>query len=113
MNRCEIEGGPVESTAKTGRLGSGIMKNSKESEYCTICRRLLDNPADPLSGNCGGDCWGCIGSIEADMGCAESLAYVRKEYEAGLRRGFGEGFQVEDNQATKKNNGVYSSPPTD
>ena len=28
-------------------------------------QRLLDSPADPLSGNCGGDCWGCVGAIEA------------------------------------------------
>ena len=74
--------------AKVGRLGSGIMTNSNEPEYCTICRCLLDNPADPLSGNCGGDCWGCIGAIEAGMGCAESLTYVRKEFEAGLRPGW-------------------------
>lgn len=64
------------------------MKNSKESKYCTICTRLLDNPADPLSGNRGEDCWGCIGFIEAEMGCAESFAYVRKEYEAGFRPGW-------------------------
>lgn len=75
-------------SAKNGRLGSEIMTNSNKPEYCTICRRVLDNPADPLSGNCGGDCWGCIGAIEAKMGCAESLAYVRKEYEAGLRPGW-------------------------
>ncbi|MCT7052079.1 hypothetical protein, partial [Salmonella enterica] len=75
-------------SAKTGRLGSEIMTNSNKPEYCTICRRVLDNPADPLSGSCGGDCWGCIGAIEAEMGCAESLAYVRKEYEAGLRPGW-------------------------
>ena len=75
-------------TAKTGRLGIGNMTNSKMQEYCLICGRLLDNPADPLSGNCGGDCWGCVGAIEAEMGCAESLANVRKEYEAGLRPGW-------------------------
>lgn len=54
------------------------MTNNKKQEYCLICKRLLDNPADPLSGNCGGDCWGCVGAIEAEMGCEESLAYVRK-----------------------------------
>ena len=66
-------------------LGIEVMTNTKKQEYCLVCRRLLDNPADPLSGNCGGDCWGCVGAIEAEMGCEESLAYVRKEYEAGLR----------------------------
>jgi hypothetical protein len=78
--------GPL--SAKSGRLGIVIMTNSKKQEYCLICRRLLDNPADPLSGNCGGDCWGCVGAIEAEMGCEESLAYVRKEYESGLRPGW-------------------------
>ena len=64
------------------------MTNSKKQEYCLICGRLLDNPEDPLSGNCGGDCWGCVGAIEAEMGCEESLAFVRKEYAAGLRPGW-------------------------
>ncbi|ATN12057.1 hypothetical protein CRN80_21575 [Pseudomonas sp. FDAARGOS_380] len=64
------------------------MTNSKKPQHCTICARLLDNPEDPLSGNTGGDCWACIGAIEAEMGCAESLDYVRQEYEAGLRPGW-------------------------
>jgi len=64
------------------------MTSSKKPQYCTICGRLLDNPEVPLSGNTGGDCWGCIGAVEAEMGCPESLAYVRKEYKAGLRPGW-------------------------
>ena len=40
---------------------------------CLICRRLLDNPTDPLSTDCGGDCWGCVGEIEAKMGYEPSL----------------------------------------
>jgi len=52
---------------------------------CTICGRLLDNPEDPLSGDCGGDCWGCIGEIEAEAGWEPSLAMVRKEFADGLR----------------------------
>lgn len=54
-------------------------------KHCGICRRVLDIPADPLSIDCGGDCWGCVGEIEADMGWPESLVQVRKESEAGLR----------------------------
>lgn len=45
----------------------------------------LDISAEPLSIDCGGDCWGCVGEFKADMGCPESLAQVRKEAEAGLR----------------------------
>lgn len=54
-------------------------------EHCAICRRVFDIPANPLSTDCGGDRWGCVGEIEADMGWPESLAQVRKEAEAGLR----------------------------
>jgi len=53
-------------------------------KHCGICKRVLDIPADPLSIDCGGDCWGCVGEIEADMGWPEPLVQVRKESEAGL-----------------------------
>jgi hypothetical protein len=52
---------------------------------CGICGRILENPEDPLSSDCGGDCWGCIGEMEADSGYAPSLEQVRLEYAAGLR----------------------------
>lgn len=51
----------------------------------TICSRELDKKEDPLSGDCGGDCWGCIGEIEAEMGDESSLALVRTEIERGIR----------------------------
>ena len=35
------------------------------TKYCGICNRELDTD-DPLSNDCGGDCWGCISQIEAD-----------------------------------------------
>lgn len=35
---------------------------------CGICGRKLDEQDDPLSLGCGGDWWGCIGEIEADIG---------------------------------------------
>ena len=76
------------ASGQDGMYWKRIMTNSKKPQYCTICARLLDNTEDPLSGNTGGDCWACIGAIEAEMGCAESLAYVRKEHEAGLRPGW-------------------------
>jgi hypothetical protein len=55
---------------------------------CGICGGLLDQPGDPLSVDCGGDCWGCICEIEADMGDPVSLAKVREESAAGLRLGW-------------------------
>lgn len=55
---------------------------------CGICGRQLDQPEDPLSMNCGGDCWGCIGEIEADMGHQAALDTVRDEFLRGLRPGW-------------------------
>lgn len=52
---------------------------------CGICGRGLDQEHDPLSLDCGGDCWGCIGKIEAEMGDALALAKVREEFAKGLR----------------------------
>jgi hypothetical protein len=52
---------------------------------CTICKRELNVNNDPLSIDCGGDCWGCVGEFEADMGYEPSLIKVRKEFEMGLR----------------------------
>ncbi len=52
---------------------------------CQLCGRKLNMSEDPLSGDCGGDCWGCIGEIEADMGWQPSLHMVREEFAQGLR----------------------------
>jgi hypothetical protein len=57
---------------------------------CSICGRTLNDPVDPLSGDCGGDCWGCIGEIEAEAGWEPSLTMVRKEQASGLRPGWTE-----------------------
>ena len=38
-----------------------------------------------MSLNCGGDCWGCVGEIEADQGHTPSLDKVREEFALGLR----------------------------
>lgn len=52
---------------------------------CLLCGRELGVAGDPMSANCGGDCWGCIGKIEADGGAELSMEWVRKEIEAGWR----------------------------
>jgi hypothetical protein len=52
---------------------------------CGICGRTLENPADALSSDCSGDCWGCIGEVEADSEHEPSLETVKAEYAAGLR----------------------------
>jgi hypothetical protein len=45
---------------------------------CGICKRKLDQPADALSPDCGGDCWGCISECEADMICVPVDEYRRQ-----------------------------------
>lgn len=52
---------------------------------CSICGRSLDQENDPLSIDCGGDCWGCVGKIEAEMGNEASYQKVNAEVEMGLR----------------------------
>jgi hypothetical protein len=63
---------------------------SPRSNRCAMCGRQLSRDDDPLSGDCGGDCWGCIGKIEADLGWEPSVEFVRKEILDGLRDGRGE-----------------------
>lgn len=52
---------------------------------CKTCGRLLSQPDDPLSIDCGGDCWGCIGELEAELGNPDSIARVKDEAAKGLR----------------------------
>ncbi len=56
-----------------------------EGSRCVLCGRPLDRPDDPMSIDCGGDCWGCIAGIEADMGYGPSIGYVAAEIENGSR----------------------------
>lgn len=58
------------------------------TSYCQICGRNLDQENDPLSIDCGGDCWGCIGPIEAEAGDVKALEQVRAEFAQGLRPGW-------------------------
>ena len=63
---------------------------------CKICGRLLNHAEDPLSFDCGGDCWGCVGEIEAQFGEPESLARVTEEAAKGLRPGWVDPFPRTD-----------------
>lgn len=38
-----------------------------------------------MTENCGGDCWGCIGAIESEMGDVTSSIRVAQEVREGLR----------------------------
>ncbi|WP_195758363.1 hypothetical protein [Kangiella sp. HZ709] len=55
------------------------------TDKCQICGRKLNVHSDPLSDDCGGDCWGCIGEMEADMDCEQTLEMVIEEYKKGFR----------------------------
>lgn len=52
---------------------------------CNICGRALNQESDPLSVDCGGDCWGCVGEAEAQMGHEPSAAKVFGEIIQGSR----------------------------
>ncbi len=64
-----------------------------EDQNCRMCGRRLNVEVDPLSGDCGGDCWGCIGLIEAEIGGDPqeniSIGFVAKEVEWGWREADG------------------------
>jgi hypothetical protein len=55
---------------------------------CATCRRQLDLEGDPLSLNTGGDCWGCVGHMEAlcggDRQQHSSIGFIAKEIEWSL-----------------------------
>lgn len=58
---------------------------------CRICARPLNRPDDPLSVDCGGDCWGCIGEAEYASGIGEpDRSRIDGEIAAGLRGENGE-----------------------
>ena len=57
------------------------------TKTCQICRRPLDVETDPLSEDCGGDCWGCVGACEMDW--EPSAARIRQEIQDGLRNADG------------------------
>jgi hypothetical protein len=44
---------------------------------CGICGRELDRSDDPLSIDCGGDCWGCISEIEVEGTGVDLESYRR------------------------------------
>ena len=53
---------------------------------CGTCGRPLNAADDPMSTDCGGDCWGCVGVAEIG---GELEGRVRSEIAKGLRRADG------------------------
>lgn len=54
---------------------------------CTTCGRALNKDGDPLSHDCGGDCWGCVGETEANLGYPPSIEKCNAEIDCGYRPG--------------------------
>lgn len=52
---------------------------------CQMCGRVLNEEEDPLSVDCGGDCWGCVSEIEAE-GVGVSLELYRTDPEFFVNR---------------------------
>lgn len=44
---------------------------------CKICNRILNRSSDPLSPDCGGDCFGCILDVERDEQKEFSMSSLR------------------------------------
>ena len=74
-------GHPSELSSHVGNATNEEM----DMEKCGLCGRTLSVDGDRLSTDCGGDCWGCIGLIEAEHGDVESKIKVALEIERGVR----------------------------
>jgi hypothetical protein len=48
---------------------------------CHICKRELDDPNDPTTRNCGGDCLRCMAEIAEDPDCILGMRRVAAEDE--------------------------------
>lgn len=48
-----------------------------ETNYCHICKRELNNLADPLSTDCGGDCLQCMAEV-GDPDCVAAMAEIKQ-----------------------------------
>lgn len=46
-----------------------------EKQYCKICKRELNNPHDPTSKDCGGDCLQCMATVAEDP---EAIAAIER-----------------------------------
>lgn len=55
------------------------------SETCSICKRLLDDPKDPTTENCGGDCLRCMAEFAEDPDCMTPYIRILKTENKYLR----------------------------
>jgi hypothetical protein len=50
---------------------------------CNICKRPLDDPSDPTTEDCGGDCLRCMAEVAEDPDCIERLAALYRPRDDG------------------------------
>ena len=48
-------------------------------DLCGICKRPLDDPSDPTTKSCGGDCLKCMAEVAGDPDCIVSMQNIRIE----------------------------------
>ena len=53
---------------------------------CNICKRKLDNPEDPFSIDCGGDCAWCMIPIEYDIGDYTTASLLLEEIRDKIKK---------------------------
>lgn len=53
---------------------------------CSICKRPLNDPSDPTTENCGGDCLRCMAEVAEDPDCIKRLA--ASDHIAAFRKEF-------------------------
>lgn len=59
------------------------------TEVCNICNRLLDDPKDPTTENCGGDCLRCMAEFAEDPDCVTPYIRILKTENKYLRHEVG------------------------
>lgn len=43
---------------------------------CSICKRSLNDPNDPTTEDCGGDCLKCMAEIAEDLDCIKVIEEI-------------------------------------
>ncbi|MCA8050806.1 hypothetical protein [Burkholderia arboris] len=75
---CEANGTPykIERLGQGGEIGYLIRRlKVAGQDQCRICGRALDNPEDPLSEDCGGDCLKCMADC-GDPHCVDAVERI-------------------------------------
>lgn len=53
---------------------------------CHFCRRLLDQPDDPTTLDCGGDCLKCMAEIAEDPDCITAMKGIKMTLEETIKQ---------------------------